>query len=729
MHLSAMARRSPRGLPTPTVADPVLQSWVNQMSEQMRRLEADVDAVSSGRAPEPGVALPRDGTALAYLALPSGAEAPARPTGASWDLSLQRLFSAHPWDSARPSLAAGQLLWCSDAPVSGAGRVPVPDAAWSAPVVCGGGPGQGFDWRGDWSADADGGYEINDCVESDGRAWICIEDHQPRADDPPTDENDGSVGTATVEDPADRWDLLADAGQGFRWRGPWSAAATGGYEINDCVESDGRAWICIEDHQPRADNPPTEDNDGSVGTDTDQDPADRWNLLAGAVDGTTPLTAHVSQEVVAFTGGRPDWSPAVGPIVTVTFRRGAAILAQARFVAKVKANGYPDRYCADGSAEGWEGRRGGTGDWSVCSNTATLIHGITHPFPHPANPLTCEFSYSDGDETAETAVDLTAIQDGLTRADAKITVGGDAGPSTGNTLGDLWIDADGEVHQWDGSAWEATDLDLTGPAGAKIHTGAVAAGQSPGSPAGVKDGDVFLARDGRWWTRAGGAWTYEGDLTGPGGDKGDNGTTPLTASVSQEVVAFTGGRPDWSPAVGPIVIVTFRRGSAILREARFVPKVKSDGIPDRYRADGVTEGWESRRGGSGNWGANLDTATHGSEIFHPFPHAANPLICTFSYTDGGETETAAVELTAVRDGADGAGGGQGEVWSATRTYSREDVVLWYDVDINGSSPSSLSVTMTIKRFVSLLNNNLNNQPPEDGSNAWWRLMTSQTFTR
>ena len=144
MHLSAMARRSPRGLPTPTVADPVLQSWVNQVAERMRQLEADVEAVSPGRAPEPGVALPRDGKALAYLAQRLGAEAPARPAGASWDLRLQRLFGAHPWESTRPTLAVGQELWCSDAPVSGAGRVPVPDAAWSEPVVCGSGPAAEF---------------------------------------------------------------------------------------------------------------------------------------------------------------------------------------------------------------------------------------------------------------------------------------------------------------------------------------------------------------------------------------------------------------------------------------------------------------------------------------------------------------------------------------------------------------------------------------------------------
>ena len=109
---------------------------------------------------------------------------------------------------------------------------------------------------------------------------------------------------------------------------------------------------------------------------------------------------------------------------------------------------------------------------------------------------------------------------GATISTGVVAVGGS--PSiNGKTIGDAFYAADGRWWSWDGTTWNY-EGDLTGPEGATITTGNIAEGASP-TTTGVSIGDVFLAADGRWWTWSGTAWVYEGDLTGPQGDKGNQG--------------------------------------------------------------------------------------------------------------------------------------------------------------------------------------------------------------
>ena len=138
--------------------------------------------------------------------------------------------------------ASGSAFWDPIAEKGAAGD----DGAPGAPGTPGapgadGAPGAGFRWRGAW--DSTTAYEIRDVVEDEGSTWLA------------TAASTGMQpsGASTV------WDLYAargergaagddgapgapgPAGDGFRWRGVWSA--TTAYAINDLVRHEGTAWL------------------------------------------------------------------------------------------------------------------------------------------------------------------------------------------------------------------------------------------------------------------------------------------------------------------------------------------------------------------------------------------------------------------------------------------------------------------------------------------------------
>ena len=96
-------------------------------------------------------------------------------------------------------------------------------------------------------------------------------------------------------------------------------------------------------------------------------------------------------------------------------------------------------------------------------------------------------------------------------------------PIVEGQVGDLYAQSDGQVWRREALTWVKT-IDLTGDPGSKFFTGDVAADALPPAVADVQAQDVYLATDGRWWAWSGTAWVYKGDLTGPQGIRGVDGT-------------------------------------------------------------------------------------------------------------------------------------------------------------------------------------------------------------
>ena len=132
-----------------------------------------------------------------------------------------------------------------------------------------------------------------------------------------------------------------------------------------------------------------------------------------------------------------------------------------------------------------------------------------------------------GQPTDPVAVTPTALADET----AKIFTGSgppdDATSTAESKDGDLYIDAEGVVWKKTDGAWAKTPIDLTGTAGAKIHTysGEIPAGEeSLMPPDTITDpavGDIAIHSDsGHWYERTATGWELQGDLTGPPGPKG-----------------------------------------------------------------------------------------------------------------------------------------------------------------------------------------------------------------
>ena len=129
--------------------------------------------------------------------------------------------------------------------------------------------------------------------------------------------------------------------------------------------------------------------------------------------------------------------------------------------------------------------------------------------------------------------DLTgpAGQDGTMIHTGQVAEGGAPPDATGSD-GDAFIADDGRWWEKVSGAW-VFQSDLTGPAGATVHTGEVALDSAPANTVG-SDGDIFIAHDGRWWEKVNGAWVYQSDLTGPAGVAGVAGAEIHTGEIDAD---------------------------------------------------------------------------------------------------------------------------------------------------------------------------------------------------
>lgn len=92
-------------------------------------------------------------------------------------------------------------------------EVPIPEAA-------------GINWRGQWGVGTT--YAVDDAVEYRGASWIALVNHTSVPGTPP------AIGGG-------QWDLIAAAGVGVTWKGPWDNAIN--YQKGDGVSHNGRAYI------------------------------------------------------------------------------------------------------------------------------------------------------------------------------------------------------------------------------------------------------------------------------------------------------------------------------------------------------------------------------------------------------------------------------------------------------------------------------------------------------
>lgn len=120
------------------------------------------------------------------------------------------------------------------------GQTPVEGADWQlfllqpeVPLI----EAAGVNWRGQWVTGTV--YTVDDAVEYRGSAWICLANHTSEASGPP------AAGSST-------WSLIAAAGTGLTWKGPWNNTDT--YTKGDGVTYNGRAYIANK--EVSANNPP-----------------------------------------------------------------------------------------------------------------------------------------------------------------------------------------------------------------------------------------------------------------------------------------------------------------------------------------------------------------------------------------------------------------------------------------------------------------------------------------
>ena len=129
-------------------------------------------------------------------------------------------------------------------------------------------------------------------------------------------------------------------------------------------------------------------------------------------------------------------------------------------------------------------------------------------------------------------VEVTPLAPGV--AAAILTGAGQPDNADGKN-GDIYVQAGGTVWRKIAGIWVDTGIDLTGPSGATIRSGAIADGATP-TGSGTTVGDVFLATDGRWWRWSGTAWIFQGNLTGRDGPGAEFVFQTTTTSVAPTLI-------------------------------------------------------------------------------------------------------------------------------------------------------------------------------------------------
>jgi hypothetical protein len=116
--------------------------------------------------------------------------------------------------------------------------------------------GEGFNWRGEWNEFAEPAYQNNDVIFYNGSSYVGQDRGAGSWSSPPDMFND-------------YWRLLASAGEGFNYMGPWQEGVQ--YTKNDIVSYEGSTYIL-----------PSDEYYGAIPTDTNS-----WNLFTSKGDSLT----------------------------------------------------------------------------------------------------------------------------------------------------------------------------------------------------------------------------------------------------------------------------------------------------------------------------------------------------------------------------------------------------------------------------------------------------------
>jgi hypothetical protein len=103
---------------------------------------------------------------------------------------------------------------------------PGPNPDWELMIQ-----GPGLVWRGEWESMPGDGYYLGDLVSYEGGVYRSTNTSTPDSNPPingPMQMNPGQIGQ--------KWEIFAEAGKGFNWRGGWSSMNMTPYVANDVVE-------------------------------------------------------------------------------------------------------------------------------------------------------------------------------------------------------------------------------------------------------------------------------------------------------------------------------------------------------------------------------------------------------------------------------------------------------------------------------------------------------------
>ena len=697
------------------------------------------------------------------LDAPYAADAPAAPTlddDPATATSRCRLV-ADSW--SRVDADAGDRLRVFVRHVDRAGNAGAAVHADVTPDAAG-----GIVWRGAWQSNV--AYRADDAVSSDDRSWICTAAHTARPADPPTGDNDGSVrAAADAADAAkvDRWDLLADAGddgvdgQGYDWRGQWEVGNPAKrYRVDDCVGHGGRAWVCLEEHvAANAKAPPAA---GSAITSNTW-----WDLMAGKGEkGDTDVeatlyrarasTAAVSAKPAALSynfatqtfGGLGAWSrdfPAGYDEYTETVDcfhvffagSGAAFAVPAGNmgpVAQCNVDHVFDAIFLESAAApaspadskvrvpaGWHGtlsaaRAAVAGDnqvWAVFQSRDPHSGTWTRQAPVEVKgekgdkgdpggmawqgPWMPDTPYGVDDAVSSdhrSWICIAAHRSGVNAADAPTAANeGEVRSKTSAKKADRWnLLADQGDDGVDGAG-----VDWKGP-WSSVTTYAKDDAVGFGGRSWVSRADANLnhspparassTRQTTWWQLL--------------ADRGADGTDGITVNATPNPVVFAGGQPTWDTSLSRAVTVEWRRGATLIGSATLTARMRSlAGSPGGAAPSYDTLVRTPLDGGT----ITLDDQTAGNRW------GDNPRCIELTY----KSVPVCIEITAMRDGADGADG-VGAIWRAETTYSRGDLV-WRS---NVTAWSGAEPTGYVRQWMSTQDGNTGRDPNRSGNSSWWR---------